>query len=110
MNKSLRLAFAFAMALSAAALFGAEKKQQQTFTGKAMCAKCELNQTDSCQTALQVTGADGKTTTYLLADNKVAKDFHGKICKTTLENVKVTGRVKTEDGKQVITASKIEAE
>jgi hypothetical protein len=67
--------------------------------------QARANQTDSCQTALQVTGVNGKTTTYLLAGNKVAKDFHGKICKTTL-----TGRVKTEDGKQMITASTIEAE
>ncbi len=94
-------------AFSGAALFAAET--EQTFTGKAMCAKCELKQAEKCTNALQVTGKDGKTTTYVMADNKVAKDFHGKVCKGTLEGVMVTGTVKKDGDKHVITASKIAA-
>lgn len=80
---------------------------EQTLTGKAMCAKCELKQAEKCTNALQVAGKDGKTITYVLADNQVSKDFHGKVCKGTLDGVTVTGTVKQDGGKQVITASKI---
>jgi|688.fasta_scaffold92327_2 hypothetical protein len=81
--------------------------KEQTLTGKAMCAKCELSEADKCTNALQVADKDGKVTTYLLADNKVSKDFHSKVCMTVLDGVSVTGTVKSEGGKQVITASKI---
>lgn len=93
------------VAFSGAALYAAEK--EQTITGKAMCAKCELKQAEKCTNAIQVAGKDGKSTTYLMADNKVAKDFHGKVCKGTLEGVTVTGTVKKDGDKHVITASKI---
>lgn len=83
--------------------------KEQNLTGKAMCAKCELKQAEKCTNALQVAGKDGKTTTYLLADNKVSKDFHGKVCKGTLDGVTVTGTVKQDGDKQIITASKIAA-
>jgi len=78
-----------------------------TITGKAMCAKCELKQAEKCTNAIQVAGKDGKSTTYLMADNKVAKDFHGKVCKGSLDGVIVTGTVKKDGDKHVITASKI---
>jgi hypothetical protein len=74
-----------------------------------MCAKCELKQAEKCTNALQVTDKAGKVTTYTLAENKVSKDFHGKVCKGTLDGVSVTGTVEKVDGKQVITASKIAA-
>jgi hypothetical protein len=109
MKRHLLLALATASALAVGSLFAADSAKEQTLTGKAMCAKCELNEADKCTNALQVAGKDGKTTTYLLADNKVSKDFHGKVCKGTLDGVAVTGSVKEMDGKQVITASKIAA-
>lgn len=46
---------------------------------------------------------------FSLGDNKVSKDFHGKVCKGTFDGVSVIGFVKTEGGKQAITASKIAA-
>jgi len=87
----------------------AAAEAEQTITGKAMCAKCELKQAEKCTNAIQVAGKDGKSTTYLMADNKVAKDFHGKVCKGTLEGVTVTGTVKKDGDKHIITASKIAA-
>ncbi len=92
---------------AASAVAEEKAKKERTLSGKAMCAKCELAQAEKCQTAIQVAGAYGKTTTYLLADNQVSKDFHGKICKGTLDGVTVTGTVAKVDGKQVVTASKI---
>ena len=87
----------------------AATEAEQTLTGKGMCAKCELKQAEKCTNALQVTSKDGKITTYVMADNKVAKDFHGKICKGTLDAVTVTGTVKKDGDKHVITAAKITA-
>ena len=39
----------------------------------------------------------------------MSKAFHSKVCKGPLENVTATGTVKTEAGKQVLTASKVAA-
>ena len=94
-------------ALSVSVFAAAEA--EQTLTGKGMCAKCELKQAEKCTNAIQVTGKDGKITTYVMADNKVAKDFHGKVCKGTLDGVTVTGTVQKDGDKHVITASKITA-
>jgi hypothetical protein len=109
MKRHVLLALATAGALTVGSVFAADSAKEQTLTGKAMCAKCELNQADKCTNALQVAGKDGKVTTYILAENKVSKDFHGKVCKGTLDGVSVTGSVAKVDGKQVITASKIAA-
>lgn len=107
MKIKFALVFAFIASLGLTAAYAAAK--ETTLTGKAMCAKCELKQADKCTNALQVAGKDGKVTTYILAENQVSKDFHGKVCKGTLDGVSVTGAVKTEGGKQTITASKIAA-
>jgi hypothetical protein len=73
-----------------------------------MCAKCELKQADKCTNALVVTAKNGKSTTYILAENQVSKDFHGKVCKGTLDGVKFTGTAKKEGDKSILTAAKIE--
>lgn len=105
MRKQLSLALAAAVSLTVAGACAAEK--EQTITGKGMCAKCELKETPKCQNAIQVT-AGGKTTTYYLADNAVSKAFHSKVCTTVVEKVTATGTAKTEGGKQVFTATKIQ--
>lgn len=71
-----------------------------------MCAKCELNLQDKCQTVIQVKDGD-KTVTYYLAANDVAKAFHKDICHGSA-SVTAKGTVETVDGKQVLTASAIE--
>ena len=105
MKKQLSLALAAAVSLSVASVFAAEN--EQAITGKGMCAKCELGQTPRCQNAIQVTAA-GKTTTYLLEDNAVSKAFHSKVCKGPVEKVTATGTAKTEGGKQMFVATKIQ--
>lgn len=84
--------------------FAADK--EVTITGKGTCAKCALHQTDKCQTVIQ-TEENGKTVTYYLAQNDKSKDFHENVCKKP-ETITATGTVKEEDGKKVLTASKIE--
>ncbi len=90
---------ALGLALSA---FAEEVKLE----GEAVCAKCELKEASSCQTAIKVT-KDGKTETYLAENNDVAKKFHKNVCH---DSAKVTaeGTVAEKDGKKVITLTKIE--
>ncbi len=80
----------------------------ETLSGTMVCAKCKLHEADKCQNVLQVE-KDGKTVNYYLAENKVSKDFHSNICQNDGEKVTVTGKVKEKDGKEMMSASKIEA-
>ena len=79
----------------------------ETFEGEATCAKCTLKQAEKCQFAITVTDKDGKKETLLAENNKVAKDFHENICKTTMK-VKAEGTVAEKDGKKLITLTKVE--
>ncbi len=79
---------------------------EKTLNGEGLCAKCELKETEKCQTAIRVQDG-GKTAVYYAKDNKVAMDFHKNIC-TTPGKVVATGSVKEADGKHHITLSKIE--
>ncbi|HUE37018.1 MAG TPA: DUF6370 family protein [Candidatus Acidoferrum sp.] len=81
---------------------------QVTLTGMLVCGKCTLHITKECQNVLQVQ-QDGKTVNYFLAQNKLSKDFHSNICTTSGEQATVTGTVKEKHGKEVLTATKIEA-
>jgi len=91
----------------AAPSFAAEKAKERTIKGEAKCAKCALKEGDKCQTVIQMENKKGKTVTYYLADNDVAKDFHPKVCKEA-KRVTATGTVKKVDGKSELTATKIE--
>jgi type 1 fimbria pilin len=94
---------ACALSLAGAARAADDTK---TISGEAVCAKCELNLQDTCQTVIQAKEGD-KTVSYYLAANDVAKAFHPKICKGPAQ-VTATGTVQTVDGKQVLTVSTIE--
>ena len=78
---------------------------------RGVCAKCCAEETESCQNAI-VTEEEGKKVTYYLDQNAVSKKFHQglSICSATKEplKVKATGTVEEEEGKKVLTASKIE--
>jgi hypothetical protein len=78
----------------------------KTITGEGACAKCVLKQADACD--LTVTSEEsGKKVTYHLAKNDIAKEFGKKLCSEKTK-IKVTGIVKTVDGQQELTATKIE--
>ena len=83
--------------------FAADK--EVTITGEGKCAKCALHETDKCQTAIQVE-ENGKNVTYYLAQNDTSKDFHENVCKKS-EKVTATGVVSEENGKKILTVSKI---
>jgi hypothetical protein len=103
MKTKLFLSLATVFALATAALAADEV----TIKGKGLCAKCELHETDTCQTAI-VVDKDGAKTTYYVAPNAASKKFHKTVCTDTVDNVTATGMVAEKDGKKVITVSKIE--
>jgi len=109
MNKSkwfLILAAGLLAVTFASRAFAADSSAT-TLTGMLVCGKCKLHITKECQNVLQVE-RDGKTVNYFLTQNKVSKEFHDNICQNDGEKVTVTGKVKEKDGKEILTASKIE--
>ena len=80
----------------------------KTVTGEGACAKCVLKQADANTCDLTVTSEEsGKKVSYHLVKNDIAKEFSKKLCSEKTK-VKVTGIVKTVDGKQELTPTKIE--
>jgi len=94
-------------AFSSLQLLAAAADKEVTLTGLAVCGKCVLHQSDTCQNVLLVV-KDDKTNEYWLAQNDVSKDFHQQICTTDGEKVTVTGTLSKDNGKRILTASKIE--
>ena len=81
-----------------------EEGKEVTLTGKITCAKCDLKETDKCQTVIKVE-KDGKDVVYYF-DKDGSKKHHGKIC-TEAKKGKVTGKVVEKDGKKTITVTKV---
>ena len=96
----------FAAAFAPRAL--ADDTNQVTLTGLMVCGKCKLHITKTCQNVLQVEH-DGTNVNYFLTQNDVSKDFHPNICMNDGEKATVTGTVKEKHGKEILTATKIEA-
>lgn len=94
-----------ALAVAFATTAFAEDKEV-TVTGTGKCAKCQLKEADKCQNVIE-TKEHGKKVTYYLAKNEKSDNFHDNICKES-KKVTATGTVKEEDGKKVLTVSKIE--
>jgi hypothetical protein len=86
----------------------ARAAEEKTIKGLAVCAKCELHETEKCQTAIKVKDGD-KEVIYYTANNDVAKEFHSKICQAPAKVI-ATGTVKEKDGKKYIKLTKIELE
>lgn len=79
-----------------------------TITGDMVCGKCTLHETASCQNVIQVK-QDGKTVNYYLTKNDVSDAMHDDVCHGDSKKVTATGTVTEKDGKQVLTATKLEA-
>ncbi len=94
--------------VSAPPTFADDSGTPVTLSGLLACGKCSLHICPECQNILQVQ-QDGKTVNYWLTQNAVSKDFHPNICTTDGEKVNVTGTVKDDGDKHILTASKIEA-
>ncbi len=107
-NFMIILAAGLLMAASAPRIFADDSSTPVTLSGLLACGKCTLHICSECQNILQVQ-KDGKTVNYWLTQNSVSKEFHPNICTTDGEKVTVTGTVKDDGDKQILTASKIEA-
>lgn len=94
-----------ALVLATSGLFGSDGKEV-TLSGEAKCAKCALDETESCQNAIEVS-ENGQKVVYYLVQNDVSKAFHKNVCMSSAQVV-ATGTVETKDGKRILTASKIE--
>ena len=104
----LTVAAGLLMAVSTSRLLAVDTASKEvTITGKAVCAKCTLHESDKCQTVIQAQ-VDGKAVNYYLTENDVSKAFHKNICSGPGEQVTATGTVKEKGGKEMLTASKIE--
>ena len=106
MKKSLLIVSLVAGLLIASGSLRASDAKQVTITGDGMCAKCMLHEGTACQTVIKTT-ENGKAVTYYVAANDVSKAFHQDVCKAAAK-VTATGTVELKDGKQVLTASKLE--
>jgi hypothetical protein len=106
MRKMLPM-FAVAVLFAGVTVLVRAAADEKTYKGDTECAKCTLKETKSCQNAL-VVEENGKKTTYYIKQNDVAKKAHGKMFCQGGKVAKVTGTVAEEDGKKILTASKIE--
>lgn len=85
--------------------------EEKTITGDAVCGKCALKETKTCQNVVMVEEG-GKTVNYYLTGDESEKN-HKKlgICgakKDSPVKVKVTGDLTEKDGKKMIEVTKIE--
>jgi hypothetical protein len=85
---------------------GEKDKKDVVLKGKITCAKCDLGIAKECQTVIVVKNKDKKDVTYYF-DAKGHGKFHDDIC-TAAKNGTVTGTVKEEDKKKIITVKKVE--
>lgn len=77
-----------------------------TLAGTMLCGKCALGQTDSCQNVLQVKQGKAEVS-YFLTANEVAQAAHGPVC-AGKKKATVTGTVREEGGKKLLTATTID--
>jgi hypothetical protein len=111
MRKLLMLAVVGVLFSGVSALMANDDKKV-TVSGDGMCAKCALKETKTCQNVI-IEDKDGKKTTYYLKHEGVSKKSHSSLgfCMASKDNptkVKATGTVEEVDGKQVMTAEKLE--
>jgi hypothetical protein len=113
MRKLLALA-AVGVLFSGLGLLRADDKDAKlTLKGEGMCAKCALQEKNTCQNVVIVKKEGEKDKKYYIVHDAVAKKAHGSLgfCRASKEEpvkVKIIGTCKEEDGKLVFTAEKIE--
>ena len=80
----------------------------EALSGTLVCAKCALNKADAheCQDVLIVADAKGAKTEYYVTKNDVSKES-GEAC-TEAVPATVVGAVTTKDGRNWLTATKID--
>jgi hypothetical protein len=103
----LGVAIVFALTLNVKSEEKADKEVK--LTGKLVCGKCALKETDDCSNVVQVKEGD-KTVNYYIKDEGKKETYHKNICTAGKDGkaVTVTGKVSEKDGKKWITGAKVE--
>jgi hypothetical protein len=110
MRKLLPL-LAVAAFFSGVGLAVAAVAEEKTVTGEAVCAKCALKETSSCQNVVMVEEGGKKVNYYLTGEASKKAHQSLNICTAKKDagiKVKVTGTLSEKDGKKEIEVSKIE--
>jgi len=95
------LALAFVGFFGATVIAEEKEAKEVTLEGKITCPKCDLAVADKCGTLIKV----GDKLYYFDAESN--KKYHKDICSDPKEG-KVTGKVKKDGDKMVITVTKLE--
>jgi hypothetical protein len=107
--KQLKLSLALIAGLTfVGATAFADDAKTTTITGNMVCGKCKLHETAKCQNVIQVEN-DGKTVNYYLTKNETSDAMHEEVCHGDTKKVTATGTVVEKDGKEMLTATKLEA-
>ena len=83
----------------------AADEKEVKLEGKICCGKCELGESAKCAVTI-VTEKDGKKSTYWF-DDKASKKYHSDVCQEVKKG-NVTGTVKKDGDKMIITITKLE--
>jgi hypothetical protein len=84
-----------------------KEKKDTVLKGKITCAKCDLGTSDDCATVIVVKDDKAKKDITYFFDKKGHEKFHDDIC-TAAKNGTVTGTLKDDGKKKVITVKKVE--
>jgi hypothetical protein len=84
---------------------GKDTPKQQTFEGSITCPKCDLGESDKCATVIKFKVKDKDQIYWFDAESN--KKYHGQICNAAKDG-KVTGTVKKDGDKMVISVTKLE--
>src|SRR4051794_26960908 len=90
----LGVAIVFALTLSVKAEDKKAEGKEVKLTGKLVCGKCALKETDDCTNVVQVKEGD-KTVNYYIKDEGKKAEYHKNICTAGKDGkaVTVTGKV-----------------
>jgi hypothetical protein len=82
-----------------------KEAKEVKLAGTVCCAKCELKKADKCHTVIVVKKNDKETIYWF--DATGSDKYHKEICTETKEGT-VTGTVKKDGDKMIVTVSKVE--
>jgi len=85
----------------------AQDKKDAVLKGKITCNKCDLGKSAECETVIVVKDEKAKKDIVYWFDKKADKKYHGAVCSESKADT-VTGTVKDEDKKKVVTVKKLE--
>jgi len=98
---SALFAVAVLAAFVSAPVVAKDDVKEEKLTGTITCGKCDLKMSEKCHTVIKV----GEKIYWF--DEATSKKFHKEVCTEAKEGT-VTGTVKKEGDKMVVTATKVE--